>query len=412
MRRIIVAGICYLLLFNESSMVSASGGSHAELVGFASLPADTFADGPAAGAGISANGRTGPFPGQPVQGFGGVQFAPGASGAFWFLSDNGFGSKANSADYLLRIYQLRPDFRTISGGTGTVAVEAFITLSDPNRLAPFPIVNPQSRLLTGADFDIESMVIDDTGDLWIGEEFGPFVLRFDASGRLLAAPIPTPDLEADRRLSETRQVQSPDHPAPSGAPTLPRSRGFEGMAFSPDRRVLYPMLEGPVTGDPAGALRIYELQREQGAFKRLVGFYQLEDPSHAIGDFTPVNDGEFLVIERDGGQGASARFKKIFQVNLSNPNENGFLPNKEVVDLLNIADSNDLNRDGRRIFDLPFVTIENILVIDPSTILVANDNNYPFSVGRGPEIDNNEIILLRLHHPLRLDPRLGKQNRS
>ena len=27
--------------------------------------------------------------GQPVQGFSGVQFAPGNTGAFWFLSDNG-----------------------------------------------------------------------------------------------------------------------------------------------------------------------------------------------------------------------------------------------------------------------------------------------------------------------------------
>ena len=46
-----------------------------ELKGFASLPADTFAEGPPSGADsgdgtpISANGRTGPFDSQPVQGF-------------------------------------------------------------------------------------------------------------------------------------------------------------------------------------------------------------------------------------------------------------------------------------------------------------------------------------------------------
>ena len=32
-----------------------------ELVGFASLPADTFSDGPPSGKDVSANGRTGPF---------------------------------------------------------------------------------------------------------------------------------------------------------------------------------------------------------------------------------------------------------------------------------------------------------------------------------------------------------------
>jgi glycerophosphoryl diester phosphodiesterase len=52
------------------------------LKGFAVLPADTFAEGPPAGEGISANGRTGPFEGQPVQGFSGVQFSPAGEGQF------------------------------------------------------------------------------------------------------------------------------------------------------------------------------------------------------------------------------------------------------------------------------------------------------------------------------------------
>jgi hypothetical protein len=62
--------------------LSAPVRAEVELVGFASLPADTFAAGPPAGNGdgsgnpISTNDRTGPFPGQPVQGFSGVQFAP------------------------------------------------------------------------------------------------------------------------------------------------------------------------------------------------------------------------------------------------------------------------------------------------------------------------------------------------
>ncbi|MBW4694082.1 MAG: hypothetical protein KME27_20245 [Lyngbya sp. HA4199-MV5] len=51
--------------------------------------------------------------------------------------------------------------------------------------------------------------------------------------------------------------------------------------------------------------------------------------------------------------------------------------------------------------------MEDVLVIDANTILVANDNNYPFSSGRSPAIDNNEIILLQLEQPLKLDPRVG-----
>jgi glycerophosphoryl diester phosphodiesterase len=54
-----------------------------ELVGFAQLPADTFGPGPQAGNAINTPNRPTPFPGQPIQGFSGVQFAD--ANAFWFL---------------------------------------------------------------------------------------------------------------------------------------------------------------------------------------------------------------------------------------------------------------------------------------------------------------------------------------
>lgn len=40
-------------------------------------------------------------------------------------------------------------------------------------------------------------------------------------------------------------------------------------------------------------------------------------------------------------------------------------------------------------------------------ILVANDNNYRFLLRRGPDIDNNEIIVLELGRELTLSPKLG-----
>ena len=102
----------------------AAGGAHAAdstLVGFAMLPANTFSDGPTSGQ--FANGAFGnPLPligQQPVQGFSGVLAGP-VAGTYRVMSDNGFGAKTNSADTLLRMYALRPDFRTATGGTGTV----------------------------------------------------------------------------------------------------------------------------------------------------------------------------------------------------------------------------------------------------------------------------------------------------
>ena len=54
------------------------------------------------------------------------------------------------------------------------------------------IVNERTRerLLTGGDFDIESVRQDRRGDLWFGEEFGPYLLHTDRHGRLQGGADP------------------------------------------------------------------------------------------------------------------------------------------------------------------------------------------------------------------------------
>jgi hypothetical protein len=39
-------------------------------------------------------------------------------------------------------------------------------------------------------------------------------------------------------------------------------------------------------------------------------------------------------------------------------------------------------------------------IVDPQTLVVLNDNNYPGSGGRGPTPDENELIEIRLDQPL------------
>jgi glycerophosphoryl diester phosphodiesterase len=769
-----------------------------ELVGYASLPADTFSDGPPSGADVSANGRSGPFPTQPVQGFSGVQFANNNS--FYFLSDNGYGSKDNSADFLLRINRLDPNFKGTENGDGSVKVLDYIQLSDPNQKVPFGIVNEgtNERFLTGADFDVESFVFDKDGTIWIGDEFGPYLLHFDATGKLLEAPIATPDrfktldgeapkvighrgasgyrpehtlesykqaivrgadfiepdlvvtkdgvliarhepalavlnadgtvnfsntttdvykhpefadrkktvsldgnqltgwfaedftlaeiktLRAEERLpfrdqsfddqfeiptlteiidlvkqveAETgkkigiypetkhptyladeatyvgttdkvnrnisqllidtlkannftdpsrifiqsfevgnlkelhdvimptagvdiplvqlldasdidingkiiesqpydlkvsgdtrtygdlrtpkglaevasyadgigpwkrmivsvkgtdangdgsaddvngdgavndadkttlppttliqdahnagllvhpytfraedrylaadykgdlaleiqqfyqlgvdalftdfpdigdqvrdqlrddpqynvvRSPQNPDVLSGDAFANLGGSKGFEGGAINASKTKLYLLLEGTVQGDAPGALRINEFDLASHKYTDKKLYYRLDNPSNAIGDLAVINDNEYLVIERDNGQGSAAQFKRIYKIDLSQTDSHGYVAKEEVADLLNIQDPKDLNGDGKTTFDFPFVTIENVLVIDKNTILVANDNNYPFSTGRpgndpqNPVIDNNEILELKLEKPLNLAPGLGQ----
>ncbi len=74
------------------------------------------------------------------------------------------------------------------------------------------------------------------------------------------------------------------------------------------------------------------------------------------------------------------------------------------IDLLDIKDPEAKARTGSSngVFTFPFVTIENVDVVDDDHIVVANDNNLPFSTGRAiGRNDDNEFILLRVPELLR-----------
>jgi glycerophosphoryl diester phosphodiesterase len=223
----------------------------------------------------------------------------------------------------------------------------------------------------------------------------------------------TGDLVRDQMTSPI--VRSPQNPAViagMAVSNLGGSKGFEGGAMNPDKTKLYNLLEGPVVGNPSNALRLYEFDLATGKYDGVKGFYKLESAANAIGDMTVINANEYLVIERDSNQGADAKFKKIFKIDLSQKDASGFFAKEEIADLLNIQDGSDLNKDGSTVYKMPFLTIENILVIDDRTILVANDNNYPFSLGRPPAIDNTEMVILGLDKTLKLDPRVGQAGQN
>jgi hypothetical protein len=379
-----------------------------ELVGFAVLPADHFVAGPTSGQFIEpANGRTPPFENrQPVQGFSAL--INGDGGAFLALPDNGYGTKENSPDFLLRVYELRPDFKTADGGSGSIDVRSLFVLRDPDRQVSFPIiadldrypgsdipVDPsirQGRLLTGADFDVESFRRVPDGTFYFGDEFGPFLLHTDATGKLLQPPIPLPG------------VWSPQHPELGDElPNLPRSGGFEGMALSVDGTKLLPILEHALVGQQ-DVLNVYAFDLSTGRYLQLdpdsAEYRYLLDPSGvAVPEITVWSGDDYLVIERDGGQGPTAEFKRVFLISPFDLDADGFLIKTEIVDLLNIPDPHDLGGTGTGTFTFPFETTEALVLVDDSTIGVINDNNYPFGLGRhveSGEPDDSQFILVRV----------------
>lgn len=366
----------------------------ATLRGRAILASDAYQAGPQSGAFIGPdNGVTPPFPGQPIPGFSAV--LRDRHGELWGMPDNGYGAKDNSGDFLLRVYRIRPAFRTAKGGSGAIRVLDFIQLRDPDRKVPFPLHRPD-RLLTGADFDIESVRRTKNGDFWFGDEFGPFLLHTDATGKVLEAPKPLP------------RVQSPENPflEVADAWTIRSSRGFEGMALGADGKHLYPVLEGALWHDPDPRRRIVnEFDLRRGAYTGRTWSYRVDSefPDAVIADFTALDQRRFVLIERDDAQGAEARQKKVYLVDLRRIAQTGDLDKRLVLDLLRIRDPDGISSPPRRgefgvgnPFSFPLQSVESLEVLDRKRLLTANDNNYPDSDGRWTardRPDDTELIV-------------------
>lgn len=82
-----------------------------------------------------------------------------------------------------------------------------------------------------------------------------------------------------------------------------------------------------------------------------------------------------------------------------------------VADLMAVRDPANIAGEGQpgdvglagTLYAMPFVTIESVVVRGRSDVVVANDNNFPFSVGRHVGTgapDDTEMVRLHLDSPL------------
>ena len=424
-------------LLAAALMAAAASASAAPLSltlsGWAEIPSTYREPGPTSGQFTSGpvNGVTPPYAGQPIPGFSGM-IAGNRAGQFLGLPDNGFGAQGNSADFVLGFYEVTPAFKTTGDGTtdrGSVAVERFTAFRDTRGLLsadyiangpvyarstyysssaiPVDAAITSGKLLTGADFDVESFTRLADGTIWVGEEFGPYLLHFGADGDLLEAPIRHPVLRAP---------QNPQN-ATLGAANLPSSRGFESMTANADGSKLYLTTEASITSEPdKRMLEIYEFDVATRQYTNNV-FRYAKDSSGFItgagdttnifvtGDIAHVADDRFILIERDDFQGPPSsanppRQKKLYLIDLSETDANGVLEKRLLLDLLDIDDPLDIGGPlpelAADMFSFPLQSVESLTLIDDFTLLVGLDNNYPGGNGRVPGTpDGTEIITLR-----------------
>ncbi len=233
----------------------------------------------------------------------------GRSNRYLFLSDRGPGN--GSLDYQARFHEV--DLK-LSGAEVAINLKA-TTLLKSSTSKPYSGLSSSKRRL-----DPESLRLDSRGIVYIADEYGPSILKFERkTGKIidrLAIPQKFLPLYPDRSHSK----ELPPHNTVGRQP----GRGFEGLAISPNGKKIYAILQNPLLQDRAldeknkrigKSVRLLEIHLKTRVTKEYL--YLLDHARGGISDMVAVSDTQFLVIEQDSKPGNRAEFKRIYKIDVS-----------------------------------------------------------------------------------------------
>jgi len=197
--------------------------------------------------------------------------------------------------------------------------------------------------------DAEGLVVEEDGSFWISDEYGPFVFKFNARGRMVTAIRPPDALLPIRGNqinfnSNTPPVYDPEQKPKPSDPDHGRSnnQGFEGLTISPDGKTLWVLLQSAARqdgGSAASKRRMtrflkYGLKTEKDG--QVETTYQAEYvvplPTFANADQATrvaaqseihyISDTQFLVLARDSGVGRGqkdplSRYRHVDVIDIS-----------------------------------------------------------------------------------------------
>lgn len=205
----------------------------------------------------------------------------GYQGTFYVLPDRGY-NVGGTTDYRARINKLaitftpRVDLAAVLVDERQKSVTA--TLTDTILLT-----DPAGQSLTGLDLaedgirraangfpdlpqaangrlgiDAESLALLPDGGFFVGDEYGPYVYRFSPAGRLLSAIRPPEAFLPKRKGKDHFSSNNPGPGAQGPSPRNPETgrqnnQGFEGLALTPDGKLLVVALQSATRQDGGNA---------------------------------------------------------------------------------------------------------------------------------------------------------------
>lgn len=178
--------------------------------------------------------------------------------------------------------------------------------------------------------DAEGLVLANDGGFWVSDEYGPYVYKFSASGRMELAIQPPQAYLPRRNGTLSFSANSPPLYNPSEVPNpedtdsgRDNNQGFEGLTISPDGKTLYTLIQssldqegGPKKQNRAPArLLAYDISGKTPQYIHewvvmLPKYYDYtsSDASKANkvasqSEIHQLPNGDFLILTRDSGFG-------------------------------------------------------------------------------------------------------------
>ncbi|MSU52547.1 MAG: hypothetical protein CK538_04800 [Opitutia bacterium] len=266
------------------------------------------------------------------------------SGTLFAQPDRGY-NVAGTTNYVPRFNKITVAFTPAPSGS-TAQNQVALTLDDTIKFTesdgtPMTSLDPTSagtgtraglptmpQAFNGRlSLDAEGIVVNADGSIWVSDEYGPYIFRFTADGRLTSAIRPPEAITPKRggAYSFASNNPGPGQAAPVPAdPTTGRqnNQGLEGLSVSPDGRTLFALLQSAARQDggtggtgPRRHTRLLAYDLTVAGNPTLKGEYVVALPTFLLGTATRVpaqsemlaiNNTQFLVLARDGnGRGVA-----------------------------------------------------------------------------------------------------------
>jgi hypothetical protein len=240
--------------------------------------------------------------------------------------------------------------------------QPLVGLVDPQANTGETLVTVDGKPLPVSDhgLDTEGLVAMPDGTFWVSDEYGPFLVHFDAAGKELERLSPF-----NGSLPRELSLRSPN-------------QGMEGLTITPDGSTLVgimqsalktPGLEGAAKSVPLA--RIVTVDLKTKAIKEFL--YPLANPQKskvAVSEITALSNTQFLVDERDGELQPGGD-KKIYVADIATATDVG--PHAAVPGATYLADAGGLQVEGKPIETLVGVSTDAAAVdkLKPLGITVA-----------------------------------------